>query len=171
MRPPSVIRIAVPRTKPPGPPPRLNPAREALKLAARLDNLLAGLPADEPAELAGAALHVLAAMPRRKAIQASILAQSLELDAGHLSRLLSKLELHGMVQRAATAGRRQSAITLTAFGRFTLRRNHQRRETALSVLLDALPQLDRDRLAIAVTKAGDVLAKLGPKPASQKPHG
>lgn len=160
MNPPSIIRIAVPRREPSAPPPHRIPAREVLKLAARLDSLLAQLPANEPAELAGVALRVLAALPRRKAVRACDLVQSLGLDAGHLSRVLGRLEHHGMIERNIAADRRQSAITLAAFGRFTLRRNQQRREGALADLIDALPQSNQSRLADAMARSDEILAKL-----------
>jgi DNA-binding MarR family transcriptional regulator len=119
----------------------------------------------------GAALRLLAAVPRRKAVLPRDLSQDLERDAGHLSRLLSKLERHGMIERQPTADRRQSAITLTAFGRFTLRRHQQRREIAVTTLLDGLPSTDRGKLADAMARSGEMLAKLESMRSSQHPRG
>lgn len=159
MRQPTVIRISVPRQEPPALPLKFNPARPLLVLTAQLARLLARLPDDEPFELLGVPLRVLAGLPRRKAVLARDLAQTLALDSGHLSRVLSKLEHHGMIQRAATTDRRQSAITLTAFGRYTLRRNHQRREAALVLLLEELGDADHKALAKAFDKANEVLER------------
>ncbi len=158
MRQPSIVRISVPKREPPAPAPRRNAAREVLALKARLDALLAALPAPK---LSGAELKVLEALPKRGAILARDLGQELAIDAGYLSRMLARLEDQGLIKRGGDKDGRRAPLSLTAAARLILRRMGVRREWAVAELLEGLKEADRNRLAEALAKAGEVLERLG----------
>lgn len=160
MRQPSVIRIAVPRRELAPPPPRRNAARELLRLTARCDTLLSPAKLNAHPDFSATELRVLEALPRRATILARDLGESLGLDAGYLSRILARLEEHGLIRRRPAADRRHAPLAITAAGRLILRRLGVAREKAVARLLEGLPDPDRNRLADALAKADELLAQL-----------
>lgn len=157
MRQPSIIRLSGPRRVAPAPPPKRHPARELVKLLALSDQLLAN---QIPSALGGQAHRVLTSVPQRTPILARDLGDELGLDAGYLSRILASLETQGLIRRAEAEDRRHAPIRLTAEGRLVLRQIAQRRERAIVHSLDGLSETDRNRLADALAKASELLAKL-----------
>lgn len=157
MRQPSIIRLSGPRRVPLAPPPKRHPARELLNVLAHGDRLLRE---QTPSNLGAQAHRVLKSVPHRTAILARDLGAELGLDAGYLSRILASLEDQNLIRRAEADDRRHAPIRLTAEGRLTLRQIGQRRERAIAHSLTALSDTDHNRLADALAKASELLAKL-----------
>ena len=86
------------------------------------------------------------------------LRRSLAMDAGQLSRLLTKLEAGGLVERrkAPDDARRQTA-RLTDHGRQAFATLDQRSAVEVAALLDTLPEHDQQRLIAATTAIRHVL--------------
>ena len=160
MRPPTIVRIAVPRRDTPTPPTPRQAARALIGVMARCEALLAGQSPPAPAGLTGARLRVLAALPRRAASLARDLARQLDMDGGQLSRILAGLEHQGLIVRVAGANRRQSPVALTAMGRLALRRAGRSREDALERHLAHLTPDERIALGAALEKVEEIVSRL-----------
>ncbi|MER6092076.1 bifunctional helix-turn-helix transcriptional regulator/GNAT family N-acetyltransferase [Streptomyces bluensis] len=90
---------------------------------------------------------------------AADLRTELSLDSGYLSRLLSKFEEDGLVERSrSTRDPRRRRVTLTARGRETADLLNERSNESVSSLLARVPAADRPRLAEAMRTIRTVLA-------------
>ncbi|ONI72886.1 MarR family transcriptional regulator [Actinosynnema sp. ALI-1.44] len=95
--------------------------------------------------------RVLYELSQREHTEVTTLRRDLGLDAGYLSRLLSRFEADGLVDRdkSATDGRRQVA-GLTEVGRTTMKMLNERSEAAVHRLLDPLGDNDQRELVTAM---------------------
>jgi DNA-binding MarR family transcriptional regulator/GNAT superfamily N-acetyltransferase len=93
--------------------------------------------------------------------QAKAIADALDLDAGYLSRILSKFEKAGLVERRTSKGDSRAAdLRLTARGRATFRTLNLRAEKQARTLLKGLPAPERARFIGATqTIEGVVIGK------------
>ena len=91
--------------------------------------------------------RVIFELAQREPAEAGELRRALDLDAGYLSRILTRFSTDGLVGRArsATDGRRQ-VIALTDAGRQVWRDLDQRSATEVSALLAKLGEGERHRL-------------------------
>ncbi|MBC2906156.1 bifunctional helix-turn-helix transcriptional regulator/GNAT family N-acetyltransferase [Streptomyces cupreus] len=102
-------------------------------------------------------LYELAHSPRTDAAD---LRTALSLDSGYLSRILTKFEQDGLVERAPSAqDPRRRRITLTARGRETAALLAERSNEAVGSLLSAVPTADRPRLAEAMRTVREILSR------------
>lgn len=86
------------------------------------------------------------------------LREKLGLDAGQLSRIITKLERSGVLTRArANNDGRHQELTLTAAGRATLADLHQRSSNEVRRLLSPLGSRDRRKLLAAMDTIEDLL--------------
>ncbi|MGW1884397.1 bifunctional helix-turn-helix transcriptional regulator/GNAT family N-acetyltransferase [Streptomyces sp. NPDC001970] len=105
-------------------------------------------------------LYELAHAPRTDAADLRL---ELSLDAGYLSRLLSKFERDGLVERAPSeADSRRQRITLTERGREATALLDERSREAVGKLLSAVPADDRSRLTEAMRTVRDILGEARP---------
>jgi DNA-binding MarR family transcriptional regulator/GNAT superfamily N-acetyltransferase len=97
---------------------------------------------------------------------ATDLAQALDLDAGHLSRVLSGLAASGMVarKRSPSDGRRQ-LLSLTRAGTAALTELDRRSTDQASLLLEQLTPDARGRLLTAMSTMEEVLGERPQEPA------
>ncbi|MGV9451249.1 bifunctional helix-turn-helix transcriptional regulator/GNAT family N-acetyltransferase [Streptomyces sp. NPDC003635] len=101
-------------------------------------------------------LYELAHSPRTDAAD---LRTELSLDSGYLSRILTRFERDGLVERAPSArDPRRRRITLTAHGRETATLLAERSNEAVGALLSAVPAAERDRLAEAMRTVREILS-------------
>lgn len=102
-------------------------------------------------------LYELAHAPH---VDAADLRTELSLDAGHLSRLLGKLERAGLVERAPSApDPRRQRITLTARGRDAADLLDERSRESVGSLVADVPAAERERLAAAMRTVREILEK------------
>lgn len=123
--------------------------------------LSAGL-LDTPYSLTEA--RILFEIGLRDACETGELRRMLGLDAGYLSRILSRFEADGLVtrERSATDGRRQ-IIRLTDAGRAARAMLDERAAAQIRAFLDPLPEEERRRLVAAMGTIRDILE--GARPA------
>ncbi|WP_405799178.1 GNAT family N-acetyltransferase [Streptomyces sp. NBC_01506] len=101
-------------------------------------------------------LYELAHTPRTDAAE---LRAELSLDAGYLSRMLTKFERDGLVERAPSEqDARRQRITLTRQGRGTAALLDERSRDAVGTLLDRVEPDDRPRLVEALRTAREILS-------------
>jgi DNA-binding MarR family transcriptional regulator/GNAT superfamily N-acetyltransferase len=102
--------------------------------------------------------RVLFELGRREVTDVADLRRTLDLDAGYLSRLLTRLQGTGLVarERSRTDARRQRA-RLTADGHAARAVLDERSAAETRALLDGVPADDRDRLLEAMAVIRDVL--------------
>ncbi|MDJ0460993.1 helix-turn-helix domain-containing GNAT family N-acetyltransferase [Streptomyces sp. H27-C3] len=107
-------------------------------------------------------LYELAHSSRTDAVDLRV---SLSLDAGYLSRLLTKFERAGLVERgpSMTDARRQR-VTLTPRGREAAALLDERSREAVGSLLSGVPPDDRRRLAAAMCTVRDILGQSRTRP-------
>src|SRR5688572_7342444 len=100
---------------------------------------------DSPYSLTEA--RVIFELAQREAIELVELRRLLDIDAGYLTRILTRLEAHVLVrkQRSPEDGRRQ-VISLTKKGHATFRTLDRRSSEAIGSLLDPLGEEKRHRL-------------------------
>src|SRR5215470_13904732 len=92
-------------------------------------------------------VRVLYELAQRSGLSAAALARSLELDPGHLSRMLAGLRRRGLVKRERSAqDRRASVLDLTPAGRRAFGRLDRKAEALVSELLKSFPDVDRQML-------------------------
>jgi DNA-binding MarR family transcriptional regulator/GNAT superfamily N-acetyltransferase len=92
-------------------------------------------------------VRVLYELAHREGLSAAELARGLDLDPGHLSRMLSGLRRRGLVKRERSAqDRRASVLDLTPAGRRAFGRLDRKAETLVSELLRGFPDGDRQTL-------------------------
>ncbi|WP_030375063.1 bifunctional helix-turn-helix transcriptional regulator/GNAT family N-acetyltransferase [Streptomyces rimosus] len=99
-------------------------------------------------------------------VDAADLRSSLSLDAGYLSRLLTRFEEGGLITRGPSErdGRRQR-ITLTEHGRATADLLEERSRDSAGTLLKRLPGPDRSRLLESMTAIRELLGDTPEHPA------
>ncbi|MFE3248484.1 GNAT family N-acetyltransferase [Streptomyces sp. NPDC059209] len=101
-------------------------------------------------------LYELAHTPRTDAAE---LRAELSLDAGYLSRMLTKFERDGLVERAPSErDARRQRITLTRQGRGTAALLDERAREAVGALLDRVEPDERPRLVEALRTAREILS-------------
>ncbi|CCK29914.1 MarR-family transcriptional regulator [Streptomyces davaonensis JCM 4913] len=101
-------------------------------------------------------LYELAHSPRTDAAD---LRGELSLDSGYLSRILTKFEQDGLVERTPSEqDPRRRRITLTARGRETATLLAERANESVGNLLSAVPPADRPRLAEAMRTVREILS-------------
>ncbi|MFD3523711.1 GNAT family N-acetyltransferase [Streptomyces sp. NPDC058653] len=101
-------------------------------------------------------LYELAHTPRTDAAE---LRAELSLDAGYLSRMLTKFERDGLVERAPSEqDARRQRITLTPQGRGTAALLDERSREAVGTLLDRVEPDQRPRLVEALRTARELLS-------------
>src|ERR1700754_1329635 len=84
--------------------------------------------------------RVLYELGANDALETSTLRAALDIDAGQLSRLLSKLESQGLLVKAPSPDdARRQRVTLTANGEATFRKLNERSQHEIGALLAALP--------------------------------
>lgn len=104
-------------------------------------------------------LYELAHTPRTDAAE---LRAELSLDAGYLSRMLTKFERDGLVERAPSErDARRQRITLTRQGRGTAALLDERSREAVGALLDRVDPDERPRLVEALRTAREILSAGG----------
>lgn len=102
--------------------------------------------------------RVLFELAHRDVTEVADLRRSLALDAGYLSRVLSRFEADGLVSRARSSadGRRQ-VVSLTDAGRETFGVLDERAAEEVRTLLVALPPVDQERLVGAMDTIRSIL--------------
>jgi DNA-binding MarR family transcriptional regulator/GNAT superfamily N-acetyltransferase len=102
--------------------------------------------------------RLLFELGQREATDVADLRRALDLDAGYLSRLLTRLEEQGLLRRERSPddARRQRGV-LTARGRDAFRTLDERSAAEIAALLDGLREEDRDRLVQALHTVREVL--------------
>ncbi|WP_393098774.1 GNAT family N-acetyltransferase [Streptomyces sp. LN325] len=95
----------------------------------------------------------------------------LSLDSGYLSRILSKFEQDGLIERTPSErDPRRRRITLTQQGRETAAVLDERSRESVGALLATVPADDRPRLAEAMHTVRTLLSSRGPAPSARR-HG
>ncbi|MBO0868777.1 MAG: MarR family transcriptional regulator [Micromonosporaceae bacterium] len=130
--------------------------REFNRFYTNVIGLLRGGLVDTPYTLTEA--RVLYELAQRDAIELAELRRDLDIDAGYMSRILSRFESDGLVDRSRSAadGRRQ-VIQLTGPGRAAFGTLDQRTSGQVRALLDRLAPADRQRLLGAMGEIREVL--------------
>jgi DNA-binding MarR family transcriptional regulator/GNAT superfamily N-acetyltransferase len=122
--------------------------------------LMHGMYLDMPYTLTEARL--LFEMGRREVTAVTDLRQSLDIDPGYLSRVLSRFEAGGLITRARADGdARRQEIRLTPGGRAAAAELDERSASQIGALLDGV---DRHRLLAAMREISGILGEDG-KPA------
>jgi DNA-binding MarR family transcriptional regulator/predicted GNAT family acetyltransferase len=102
--------------------------------------------------------RVLYELGQREATDVADLRRTLELDAGYLSRLLSRLEQQGLVARERSPDdARRHRLALTEAGRDAYATLDERSSAEIATLLDGLRDEDRRRLRQAMDTVREVL--------------
>lgn len=92
--------------------------------------------------------------------------EDLALDAGYLSRILTRFETEGLIVKSrAAADARKAAVMLTAKGRSVFGALEDRSDEQITALLSRLSSPDRDRLVESMTEISTLL-NLDPPPSS-----
>ena len=111
-------------------------------------------------------VRVLYELAHRKGLTAASLARDLEVDPGHLSRMLGDLRRRGVVRRAPSAeDRRASLLDLTPAGRRAFDRLDRQADAQVATLLETFPRPRRRELVRALSSVRRLLEP-GPGPAS-----
>jgi DNA-binding MarR family transcriptional regulator/predicted GNAT family N-acyltransferase len=109
--------------------------------------------------------RVLYDLAQSDATEVVELRRALDLDAGYVSRILSRFEGDGLLrrQRSEHDGRRQ-VVALTDTGREAFRMIDTRSAREVSALLDQMPEDDQSRLLAAMDVIRRILSSDGPTP-------
>ena len=111
-------------------------------------------------------VRVLYELAHRKGLTAAALARDLELDPGHLSRMLRDLRRRRMVRRARSAeDRRASLLDLTPAGRRAFDRLDRKAESTVSAFLGSFPAPRRGELVRALSTVRRLLEPEAAHPA------
>jgi len=103
-------------------------------------------------------VRVLYELAHGEGLTATDLARTLELDAGHLSRMLANLRRRGLVRRERSArDRRASVLALTPAGRRAFGRLDGRANREVAALLETFPGQSRAELVRALGTVGRLL--------------
>lgn len=106
--------------------------------------------------------RVIFELAQRDATEVTDLRRDLDLDAGYLSRMLTRFESDGLVcrQRSEADGRRQ-VIRLTPTGQETYAVLNERSATEIEAMLGRLGEADQRRLLDAMATIREVLGEPG----------
>ena len=118
-------------------------------------------------------VRVLYELANRSGLTATQLGHELGLDAGYLSRILSKFEKRGMLARTPSAtDARRSEITLTAAGRTAYEPLNIESHSHIKALLEPLATRDRNELVDAMNSIRTLLDDKEPAkvPYILRPH-
>jgi DNA-binding MarR family transcriptional regulator/N-acetylglutamate synthase-like GNAT family acetyltransferase len=92
-------------------------------------------------------VRILYELAHARGLTATDLERGLGLDAGYLSRILSKFETRGLITRkSSTSDRRQTELDLTRAGRKAFAPLHQASRLQIAAMLEPLALNDRDKL-------------------------
>ncbi|MBB3732084.1 bifunctional helix-turn-helix transcriptional regulator/GNAT family N-acetyltransferase [Nonomuraea dietziae] len=113
---------------------------------------------DSPYSLTEARVLFELAQAEGLAMEAGELRRLLDLDAGYLSRILTRFCNDGLIvrERSATDARRQ-IVSLTEAGSLTFARLDQRQAEEIATLLEGLSEEDRGRLGASMATIRSVL--------------
>lgn len=115
-----------------------------------------------------AEMRVLYEIAHRQRPTATELCQELGLDPGYLSRILGKLEKHGLVRREASeSDGRQSLLGLTTRGRKTFATLDARQSAEVAAMLRLVPPAGQSRLVQAIQV---IETLLGGRPKPKTPY-
>ncbi|MFI0407544.1 GNAT family N-acetyltransferase [Actinomadura sp. 3N508] len=110
--------------------------------------------------------RVIFELAQREDTEVLALRRDLGLDAGYLSRLLTRFEADGLVARERSPGdARRQVVRLTPRGREVFAMLDERSVTEIRGLLDGLPAADRGRLLAAMRTIHGVLGDRPRRPA------
>ena len=103
--------------------------------------------------------RVLFEIGHGEGVTAAVLARTLGLDTGYLSRILGRFRSLGLLERAASpADSRKSMLSLTGLGRRHLAAEEARAEAQIGALLGRLPRMAGDGLVAAMAGIERALA-------------
>jgi DNA-binding MarR family transcriptional regulator/GNAT superfamily N-acetyltransferase len=106
--------------------------------------------------------RVIFELARADEFEVSRLRRLLDIDAGYLSRLLSRFEADGLVARTRSpADARRQVISLTGAGRAVFAKLDARSAGQIRSLLAGLPVDSRQRLTAAMTSVREILDPTG----------
>lgn len=109
--------------------------------------------------------RVIYELANREAPTARAVGKALQLDPGYLSRILKRLQVQGLVDRARSDGdRRQHRLTLTDAGREAFAGLDQGARESMAALVAHLPPPALERLSNGMA---EIEALLTPKPSAQ----
>ena len=118
-----------------------------------------------------AEMRVLYEIGNGERLTASDVGQSLDLDAGYLSRVLSNFEKQGLISRKTSAkDARQSHLALTARGRKTFAPFERRSQQQAGEMLDRLQPANQARLVAAMESIEALLGGEQRAPAEKKKY-
>jgi DNA-binding MarR family transcriptional regulator/GNAT superfamily N-acetyltransferase len=107
--------------------------------------------------------RVLYELGHREVTEVADLRRDLDIDAGFLSRLLARLQSHGLVARErSTDDARRQRIRLTEDGDAAFAELDRRSAEEIGAVLDALSEDDQKRLVAAMDTVRDVLTDAPP---------
>lgn len=107
--------------------------------------------------------RVIFELGHRDACEAAVLRRSLDLDAGYLSRILSRFEADGLLVRERVPGdARRQAVRLTGRGREVFGELDGRSAAQVGRILAALPEGDQRRLVGAMEAIRGILGERTP---------
>jgi DNA-binding MarR family transcriptional regulator/GNAT superfamily N-acetyltransferase len=115
--------------------------------------------------------RVLYEIAHRKDPSAGMIAEALDLDAGYLSRMLSRMLNDGLLKRQpSTEDRRSSILTLSMAGEAQFASINARMVARIETLIAGLSPPDRARLAQALETARNLLEPTPPAPVTLRSH-
>jgi DNA-binding MarR family transcriptional regulator/GNAT superfamily N-acetyltransferase len=103
--------------------------------------------------------RVIFELAQRDATELVVLRRTLGIDAGYLTRILSRFETDGLVsRRRGSEDARRQIVALTRGGKSVFRRLDARSSTEVGGLLSALSERDQRRLVGAMGSIRDILS-------------
>ncbi len=104
--------------------------------------------------------RVLFELAQRDVSELVDIRHALDIDAGYLSRILTRFETDGLVtRRQASDDARRQLVALTRRGRSVFRMLDSRSSTEIRALLSSLSEQDQRRLVGAMGSIGDILSR------------
>jgi DNA-binding MarR family transcriptional regulator/N-acetylglutamate synthase-like GNAT family acetyltransferase len=114
--------------------------------------------------------RVLYELTQRDRPTATELCESLDLDAGYLSRILRGFGERGLVTRTPSPDdRRQSRLALTAKGRKAYAPLERRSHDDVAAMLGALPDADQERVVAAMATVEHLIGGPQTEPRAERP--
>jgi DNA-binding MarR family transcriptional regulator/GNAT superfamily N-acetyltransferase len=109
--------------------------------------------------------RVIYELGQREVTEVADLRREMDIDAGFLSRLLARLQTHGLVARErSTDDARRQRVRLTEEGAAAFAELDRRSAEEVGAVLDALSEDDQKRLVAAMRTVHDVLTHAPPTP-------
>jgi DNA-binding MarR family transcriptional regulator/GNAT superfamily N-acetyltransferase len=107
--------------------------------------------------------RVIYELGQREVTEVADLRREMDIDAGFLSRLLARLQTHGLVARErSTDDARRQRVRLTEEGAAAFAELDRRSAEEVGAVLDALSEDDQKRLVAAMRTVHDVLTQAPP---------